>query len=1484
LELKINEIRSLHQELALDVIFLGQSTSKELVDYIELCNVIGIVSIIPKNEKHEVAFSHKTYAEYLCAELCVTHLFHLNTVCEETFPEGHLQNVLLCKDHFLIRRFMNFILKNQTETSMDIARIPYVDELLLTLIDEDLFHFYNALRPLPGLIQNLDRNLQLSYHTNQIQYHALKNCSMEFVLQLISDGLEFFKWIKKLEFQKTKTSSGTPGQGVNKKIQAHADALHKHLTTPLRGKLPIHRAARKGNWQLLQLFIANGSDINTRDMENNTPLHYSVQSNDVSFVRKLCSLKGISLEARNNQGRTPLAECVLSRKDRTSVKAVAHELARNGANPDARCLSGNPILELVSKGDFASVEVLLDIGADPNSRLEDFPSFLRWVISLNMPSKVHDLVESTLTDIESVDSRGRTPLHIAAEEEGSGEIIELLIAAGANLHTSNFIGESLLHTAADKNKISLVKQLIENQVDPNLKDNSLKTPLHSAAMKESSAEAVKLLLSYGANPTEVDNFRKTALDYACMKGLAGIVVVFAQHVHSDRKLCQQLLTTALHYATVHENVEIVRILLSYGSNPIAEMQVSQVTPLHYAVLAGNIPLIETLAMHDFTIVNFPDRNQTTALHIAASCNNAEAAQVLVKYGAYPNSKDCRERTPLHFAVNEGNLEVIKILLEHCWTNLSIKDCKSRTALHIAAKSNQVEALRLLLEKGCDTNVLGKSSFTPLHYAAKKGCTDAIQALLSDPSTSVDQPDFGGRTALHIAVNGNKFDAVKSLLANGADPNLRDTFKGKTPLHVAVELGNMESAELLARHNTTNNNIQDSQGRTALHLAVLKDHVDFVCQLLMHDADPNIRDEIFSTPLHYAAQKGRKNILSSFINKFSKYKIKVFDTTRQLPIYNYYISKMVTELLEGGADPNAQDKNGQTPLHYAAASGNSLITTTLAEQQSTDVKLTDASGQSALFKATIRDHVDCVRVLLNNGCLNLELDHALCIPLHYAAIFGSVRSIHALMEVPLKAIDFADGNGKTALHHAVLWDQLETMKILLKMGANPNILDSNRMSPLHYATTGEKSYLFVESLLAHKSTILDLISGGKSTALHFAVQNNCYDTVKLLLTYEADRTLTNSSGKSPVDLARGDAVMQEILSSYKLSLSYLDILVLSRKIAMLWDAESVELLLEKHQIDKCDDWGRTILHYGAMHRHMNQFELVVSHLLKEINSVDFKGKTALHYAVSEHNVRAVGILLQNGADPNIQDQENFQTPLHCAVEAGNSNMAEILVKHPSTNIKLRQKFGLSALHVAVLQAKMDTLEVLLKYFPDINLRDESYQTPLLLAVQMEDLEIIGALLNHTSNEERLSALHYAVQSNSIDSLKLLLAFEAHTNIGDTIIAFNPLHYAVRKNNPLLLELLAKYASKDIDAVDRNGHTALHVAVMNNDGEAAKILLQSGANPDARNKKSRTSPTPLQYAKMIGKTQMVNYLMKYLGKNIQLSDLNAAIEEVQEFNEP
>lgn len=162
---------------------------------------------------------------------------------------------------------------------------------------------------------------------------------------------------------------------------------------------------------------------------------------------------------------------------------------------------------------------------------------------------------------------------------------------------------------------------------------------------------------------------------------------------------------------------------------------------------------------------------------------------------------------------------------------------------------------------------------------------------------------------------------------------------------------------------------------------------------------------------------------------------------------------VRRLLEAGASVTARDGTGRTAL-IAAAWGNHLDVACRLIEAGADVNTQDVTQQSAYLIATSEGYLELLRVTLDAGADVASLDSYNGTGLIRAAERGHADVVALLLDTPI-AVDHVNRLGLTALLEAIVFGDggpryVETVRLLLDHGADPNLADAQGVTPLAHA--------------------------------------------------------------------------------------------------------------------------------------------------------------------------------------------------------------------------------------------------------------------------------------------------------------------------------------------------------------------------------------------------------------------------------------------------
>ncbi|XP_014214651.1 tankyrase-2-like [Copidosoma floridanum] len=256
----------------------------------------------------------------------------------------------------------------------------------------------------------------------------------------------------------------------------------------------------------------------------------------------------------------------------------------------------------------------------------------------------------------------------------------------------------------------------------------------------------------------------------------------------------QWFSTFSHLLKEGEMVKIMDLLRPVSVCRIRDMQ--QKNLLHY--VSAELPPNEILAFYLIRAgcdVNSMDSLESTPLEYAVKTRNIKIAKVLLEAGAVrDNSYYHLDNGPLHQAAISGDVEMLKLFLEHGFDAKAIDESGQTVWHHVAQnKYSQFEAFENLIKTGLDVNfMIDESSL--LHYVVKDyyvylSSTEKlkISKLLIAAGININCLDIYGRTALHYACKNMHEDEqiLRLLLENGASTDIRDV-RNRDPLSYGLQ--------------------------------------------------------------------------------------------------------------------------------------------------------------------------------------------------------------------------------------------------------------------------------------------------------------------------------------------------------------------------------------------------------------------------------------------------------------------------------------------------------------------------------------------------------------------------------------------------------------------------------------------------------------------------------------------------------------------------
>ena len=640
-----------------------------------------------------------------------------------------------------------------------------------------------------------------------------------------------------------------------------------------------------------------------------------------------------------------------------------------------RRIEGQPLLTAINNGDVANARQLI-ASAETRDAIYDGYNMLHMAAKAGKAEICAMLLDAGL-DVDQVDNNEysvpRTPIQMAIQR-GSVETVKLLLERGAKLTPA--LGSrkrdgstvSLASLAVTSQNSAMLKFLMEHSVP--VEDNRLvlnaisgiANPTRRTRMVEQLFSAgltldglnapfvsalqtgdlslVKLLETKGS-----PNFGEEHLTAALQAGqidMCRYVVANGGKLSSDSPH-DDLMRMAL---IDHRSPELVELITEAGGmkaySPQSEGCMSYCNrrdfahPLYHAVMENDLEFCRYL------IREFSDDDGLWAA---------------LKYEPYEYESDIeffqKGNSVLFSAVFKDNADAMKLLLKYTQpphsgeqplVDINAQNWAGNTVLHEAVNFGAVRCVQLLLAAGADPSIARNDGLKPVHIATRhhqtphshshKRMEEAAAIILpmlvaanvvQSESDWIDDTTAHESTALHTHAGAGYPENCRKLIELGADVNAVDKNQ-RTPLHYAIA------------------------GSHAFHPGNVRERYVQTCMVLLQNGT-KLNQEDAADHLNYlrhAAAKGLYEVFDELLSRGAKKDIKKHAGHLLCSAAQHDNPDRIKQLLEWGSDVNAHGYEDSTALHHAARRKN-LEVCQLLISNGADVNAVDERGQTPLFE-------------------------------------------------------------------------------------------------------------------------------------------------------------------------------------------------------------------------------------------------------------------------------------------------------------------------------------------------------------------------------------------------------------------------------------------------------------------------------------------------------------------------------------------------------
>jgi len=749
--------------------------------------------------------------------------------------------------------------------------------------------------------------------------------------------------------------------------------------------------------------------------------------------------------------------------------------------------------------------------------------------------------------------------------------------------------------------------------------------------------------------------------------------------------------------------------------------------------------------------------------------------------------------------NSSNKDLIQFFIDN-EENLNYENISGKTPLFEALNKHNYYIADKILEKGADINYVNSKNYNVLLYLKNsddKPFNSQLIDYLVKKKVDINWKNWKGKTFIDCLIEDGNLKMIELFLNNIIFKNdliISFILYGKNKFQISNDALNSiiktENEKILINLNTIDTIIKENN----------IEMLNLILKYKFFTSD----DELLVSALQSSCKLKNIDILKILIEKGVNVNCKekdtlitplinltIFEKKLNIKNMNERVYEMFELLINAGADVNAKDAQGKTVLmHILATKKASVKLIKLLVIHGAKINDVSKDGFSPLIYASKGNNKSIIKYLL------LECDADISVIsndgktiLSHAILNGSLHLTQYLIENKLvKDINYVDRNLDTPLIHAVRSKNDKLIEYLLINGVEVNSINNKEESAISIAFSDrltDKSRRIIKLLINHKAD-LNRIYGfkerygmyyEKNTLLIHSIKNNNMEYLKLLIDNGADVNGKNLKNNTPL--------------YFSISYSH---------------TEMTEYLLSK----------------GAN----------VNEIINDNN------ETALFYALSYGKFEIANLLIKNGADINHKNKDK-RIPLYYTMYR--KDMSDILI-NKNIDFEELDSGGKCLFHYCISRHNMIIFDFIMTNVPDINInrKDSNNNTPLMLAVTANDIEIATRLLEkkpliNLRNNKLQSALSIAVNKRNYNMIKLLFDHGAKVDNSNIEINKNMLFSAVLSFRILKLLINNGFKINDymINEPNYYGEMALNVAVTAGKIDSIVFLLKNGANPYLNN---------------------------------------------------
>ena len=548
------------------------------------------------------------------------------------------------------------------------------------------------------------------------------------------------------------------------------------------------------------------------------------------------------------------------------------------------------------------------------------------------------------------------------------------------------------------------------------------------------------------------------------------------------------------------------------------------------------------------------------------------------------------------------------------------------------------------------------------------------------------------------------------------------------------------------------------------------------------------------------------------------------------------------LIAARADVETRDSNGWTALQLAAEHGHEDLVQMLS---ATGAVIDAKDALTALTLAAGRGHEDIVRNLVRAKAQVDTTDTSGRTPLMHAAENGKVGVARVLIASNAN-LESKNMKGRTVLHLGVMRDQGAIVELLTDAKADLEARDNHGMTPLMLAAAENRKE--VATMLISKRADMNAVDGDGWTPLSFAYACQHQGIVDLLLSCSAVVTRTTEMLKlvwevpSPHAYTKTDDSSDEMIHASHLSRDKAEEIPSTVKYPTpVMDAAKSSCdslpstVLSPADADaqaaKSDRNKATAQLFAAIHANKSQHivrDLIAANA--SLDAIDGYKRSPLQLAFRKGHLPLAKVLLSCGARIPVDSSKEVTWALQFASGSGDIELIRMLLTAKADIDAPSQVASKPLLCIAIDNHQKSTVDFLIEMGASLHSADKYVASTLMRVTANGDEEMLKVMLEtkvdlHHVEERGERVMQVAIDNRNVNIARRLL--NAGASVAEEYAASTTIH-AVKTGDTEILDIMLD-SKVDVTGVTEQGKNLLQLAIENNRGRIAEVLLAAGVTP-------------------------------------------------------